>query len=199
MPEIEHTAVIRAPLDAVWDFCKDMDNWAPYFGGYQHHEILSDTESQWTVKGDIGILTRTVNMQVQITEWKPEEKVVFILKGLNEAMEGEGAVLMTSYSSELPPPPASTRRNWLWWLRNKIIRFFYDLALGGGAVQKTAVGNAPNTLDVSGSQITIRLAVNALGVTSPMINAMIGPLLEPYAADVANKIAARIEELQTPT
>lgn len=197
MPEIEHTAVIRAPLDAVWNFCKDMDNWAPYFGGYQHHEILSDTESQWTVKGDIGILTRTVNMQVQIIEWKPEEKVVFILKGINEAMEGEGAVLMSSYSSDLSPF-VPLRRNWLWRLRDKIVRFFYELVLGGGGVQKTAVGNASNALNASDSQITIRLAVNALGVTSPMINAMIGPLLEPYAADVANKIAARIEELQTP-
>lgn len=197
MPEIEHTAVIRAPLDVVWNFCKDMDNWAPYFGGYQHHEILSDTESQWTVKGDIGILTRTVNMQVQIIEWKPEEKVVFILRGINEAMEGEGAVLMSSYSSDLSPS-VPLRRNWLWRLRDKIVRFFYELVLGGGGVQKTAVGNASNALNASDSQITIRLAVNALGVTSPMINAMIGPLLEPYAADVANKIAARIEELQTP-
>lgn len=197
MPEIEHTAVIRAPLDTVWNFCKDMDNWAPYFGGYQHHEILSDTESQWTVKGDIGILTRTVNMQVQIIEWKPEEKVVFILKGINEAMEGEGAVLMSSYFSDLSPS-VPLRRNWLWRLRDKIVRFFYELVLGGGGVQKTAVGNASNALNASDSQITIRLAVNALGVTSPMINAMIGPLLEPYAADVANKIAARIEELQTP-
>lgn len=197
MPEIEHTAVIRAPLDVVWNFCKDMDNWAPYFGGYQHHEILSDTESQWTVKGDIGILTRTVNMQVQIIEWKPEEKVVFILRGINEAMEGEGAVLMSSYSSDLSPS-VPLRRNWLWRLRDKIVRFFYELVLGGGGVQKTAVRNASNALNASDSQITIRLAVNALGVTSPMINAMIGPLLEPYAADVANKIAARIEELQTP-
>lgn len=29
MPEISHDVLIRAPIDKVWDFAKDMKNWAP--------------------------------------------------------------------------------------------------------------------------------------------------------------------------
>ena len=56
MPEVEYTTTVNLPREKVWDFVKDMNNWAPFLTGYQKHEILNDTDSIWTLKGDVGVL-----------------------------------------------------------------------------------------------------------------------------------------------
>ena len=47
---IAATTMKLAP-EAVWEFVKDMNNWAPFLTGYQKHEIENDTDSIWTLKG----------------------------------------------------------------------------------------------------------------------------------------------------
>jgi carbon monoxide dehydrogenase subunit G len=92
VPIVDYTAVIDVPRATVWDFVKDIDNWAPLAKGYQSHETVSDTESIWTVKGDIGPISRVTKFEVHITDWVEGDKVGFTLKGLNEAITGEGAI-----------------------------------------------------------------------------------------------------------
>src|SRR5437773_942796 len=94
MPEVEYQTIIRRPRDAVWDFVKDMNNWAPFLTGYQKHEILSDTDSIWTLKGDVGVLSRTVQLQAHVTEWSGPGRVAFTLTGLNEPVQGGGTLVM---------------------------------------------------------------------------------------------------------
>ena len=43
----------RAPSGT---FVSDMNNWAPFLTGYQKHEIIDDTDSIWTLKGEVGML-----------------------------------------------------------------------------------------------------------------------------------------------
>src|SRR5262249_61078339 len=88
MPEVEYTTTMSLPPDAIWAFVKDMNNWAPFLTGYQRHEIQSDTDSVWWLKGDVGILSRTVQLQAHVTEWRGPERVAFTLTGLNEQVEG---------------------------------------------------------------------------------------------------------------
>src|SRR5699024_5680976 len=67
-----------------------MDKWAPLVPGYIEHEIISDRQSTWTFKGDIGIMQKTVKLQIDITEWKEPTRVSFDLTGLNENFGGNG-------------------------------------------------------------------------------------------------------------
>ena len=99
MPKVDYTATIEVPRDVVWDFVKDMNNWAPFAKGYQEHEVLNDRESLWTVKGDIGPISRVTKFHVQITEWLEGEGVGFALKGLNESISGEGAIRLAATNS----------------------------------------------------------------------------------------------------
>src|SRR6478672_7164979 len=94
MPEVEYTTRMNLEPEAIWDFVKDMNNWAPFLTGYQKHEIVSDTESIWTLKGDVGMLVRSVTMRVLITEWNGPERVSFTLTGINEEMDGGGTFVM---------------------------------------------------------------------------------------------------------
>ncbi|HEY4553607.1 MAG TPA: SRPBCC family protein [Bacillaceae bacterium] len=90
MPSGTYTKELDLSIERVWNFVKDMDNWAPLVPGYMEHEILSDTQSTWTFKGDIGIMKKTVKLQVDITEWKEPSLVTFDLTGLNENFSGNG-------------------------------------------------------------------------------------------------------------
>ncbi|MCG7344758.1 SRPBCC family protein [Sporosarcina sp. ACRSL] len=90
MPSGTYTTEIDVPIEKVWDFVSDMNRWAPLVPGYIEHEILSDTQSTWTFKGDIGIMQKTVKLQIDITEWKEPTLVTFDLKGLNENFAGDG-------------------------------------------------------------------------------------------------------------
>ncbi|WP_432361546.1 CoxG family protein [Sporosarcina sp. UB5] len=90
MPSGTHTAKLDIPIEKVWDFVSDMNRWAPLVPGYIEHEILSDKQSTWTFKGDIGIMQKTVKLQIDITEWKEPSLVTFDLTGLNENFAGNG-------------------------------------------------------------------------------------------------------------
>jgi probable F420-dependent oxidoreductase len=98
MPNVSYTATIDVARATVWDFVQDINNWAPFARGYQEHEIINDRESVWLVKGDIGPISRVTKFHVQITEWLERERVAFVLKGLNESVTGEGAILLIDSS-----------------------------------------------------------------------------------------------------
>ena len=90
MPSGTYTTELDLPIEKVWDFVSDMNRWAPLVPGYIEHEILSDKQSTWTFKGDIGIMQKTVKLQIDITEWREPTLVTFDLKGLNENFAGNG-------------------------------------------------------------------------------------------------------------
>ena len=92
MPKVDYTATIEVPRATVWEFVKDIDNWAAFAKGYQAHEAVSERESFWTVKGDIGPISRVTKFHVVVTEWLDGEQVAFTLKGLNEPVTGAGAI-----------------------------------------------------------------------------------------------------------
>ena len=54
MPAVDYTATIDVARATVWEFVKDINNWAPFARGYQEHEVLNENESVWTVKGEVG-------------------------------------------------------------------------------------------------------------------------------------------------
>lgn len=90
MPSGTHELEIDLPIEKIWDFVSDMNRWAPLVPGYIEHEILSETQSTWIFKGDIGIMQKTVKLQIDITEWREPTLVTFDLKGLNENFAGNG-------------------------------------------------------------------------------------------------------------
>lgn len=195
MPEVEHTARVRAPLEAVWDFTRDMGNWATYVTGYQSHTILNETDSVWRLKGDLGAFTRLVELEVRITEWSGPERVSFTLRGINEPVEGSGSFLASaaSGSREGESGPLHWLREVLARVRRSLARLLLQRIFGserrvGGAGER---GGG----DAAASQITFRLVLNSGGRAGPMINALIAPLLEPAAEELAERIARRVEEL----
>jgi carbon monoxide dehydrogenase subunit G len=190
MPEVEYTTTMTlAPAD-VWEFVKDMNNWAPFLTGYQKHEIESDTDSVWTLKGDVGILSRVVRLRAHVTEWNGPERVSFTLTGLNEQVEGDGTLTMRAYSAEAPAAeaPKKKKSGFFKRLMERFFRWMFRRKFGESPQLPAASALRP-----AASELTFRLRMDAGGATGPLVNAMLGPALMPAAEDLAKKIAAHLE------
>jgi len=97
--EIDYRTFIDAPINVVWEFGNELRNWAPFLKGFQGLEELNDNESIWTMKGDVGPLTRAVKFHVRITERVELERIAFELKGVNEPVAGAGSIRVETSGS----------------------------------------------------------------------------------------------------
>lgn len=195
MADASYTTTTRLPVESIWGFVQDMDNWARFVMGYQSHEKRSDTESRWTLKGDLGVMSRTLTFDVLITEWRGPSQVRFTLRGISEAMSGEGAFTIapqaidagTETSAPVAAAPAAKGlvARWL----EALARWLLGL-LGGRAER-----DVPSTGAAGESLSTMRfeLRLDPGGPMAPMVNAMIKPLLLPAAEQLADKILAHLE------
>ena len=187
MAEAEYTTTSRLPAETIWAFVEDMDHWAGFVTGYQSHEKKSQTESTWTLKGDVGVLQRRLVFQVEITEWSPGKRAGFRMKGVNEPMSGEGVFTLEPAGDALPAPPAAPRAG-------AIQRFFEALVRAVLRLLGRAPRREPQPLSAgAGTQLSFRLRLDPGGPMAPMINAMIKPLMLPAAESLANQILAHLE------
>ncbi|OXS57605.1 carbon monoxide dehydrogenase [Cohnella sp. CIP 111063] len=90
MPNGIHTIELPVAIDRIWDFVSDMNKWAPLVPGYIEHEILSERQSTWAFKGDLGFMKKTVKLKIDIKEWLEPTKVTFDLSGLSDNFGGNG-------------------------------------------------------------------------------------------------------------
>ncbi|HZS36125.1 MAG TPA: SRPBCC family protein [Polyangia bacterium] len=189
MPEVEYMTTMKLPPEQVWEFVRDMNNWAPFLTGYQRHEIENETDSIWTLKGDVGVLSRTVRLKAHVTEWNGPERVAFTLVGIDEVVEG-GGMLTIAKPSPADAPIAAPPKRGLW--RRMVDGFFRWLfrRMNGPGVKRLEPARAE-----AASQLTFKLRMDAGGPSGPLVNAMLAPALMPAAEDLANKIAAHLEQL----
>jgi carbon monoxide dehydrogenase subunit G len=192
MPEVEYVTTVNLPPETIWEFVKDMNNWAPMLTGYQKHEIIDDTDSIWTLKGDVGVLARRVELRAHVTEWNGPERVSFTLTGINEEVDGGGTLSIgtSDPSSTAPKSTALAKPEGLFRkMLNGIFRFFFRLMHGKGPERAKTTAPADNA-----SELRFVLRMDAGGPTGPLVNAMLAPALLPAAEDLANKIAAHLEK-----
>jgi carbon monoxide dehydrogenase subunit G len=90
MPSDLQQVDLDIPIDVIWDFIRDANNWAPLVPGYIHHQQLNERQITWEFKSELGILKKKVSLLIDIKEWNEPSKVTFDLKRSNEKYLGEG-------------------------------------------------------------------------------------------------------------
>ena len=190
MPETEYSTTAHLPVETIWDFVREMDNWAPFVTGYQSHCKENANDSRWVLKGDVGVLTRTLEFRVRVTDWAGPHRVAFELEGLNEPMRGSGEFRMErrEASETARPTPEMQRvgpRRWLDALFGWVFRL-----LRGGVARVPRVHPGPGG---ASARLTFRLRLDPGGPMAPMVSAMMKPALRPAAEDLANRIVAQLE------
>jgi len=179
--EVEYSAATRLPRQAIWDFVRELDHWAPFVTGYRSHQKLGPDDSLWTLKGDLGVLSRMLTFKVRVTEWSGPERVRFELEGVNEPMRGEGCFELAA-DAGAPAPARGPGRRLFEWLARLLFRLRH-----GGAPRRSPPGGPGAT------RLTFRLRLDPGGPMAPMVNAMLAPLLAPAAESLAERILASLE------
>jgi carbon monoxide dehydrogenase subunit G len=78
------------PIEVIWDFIRDENNWAPLVPGYIQHEKLNEHQISWEFKSDLGVMKKKVSLLIDIIEWNEPSRVSFELRRANEKYLGEG-------------------------------------------------------------------------------------------------------------
>lgn len=84
MIETEQTIVIDASIERVWDYVRDIRQWANLFPGCRECTVADAHDSRWILKVGTGGLVRTVVVLVHVDEWQGPERVTF-----SYALEGD--------------------------------------------------------------------------------------------------------------
>lgn len=204
MPQIQYSVQIATPVERVWAFVEHLPNWAPLLVGYQKLVEIDDRQSIWTLKGDMGILAREVDLRADITLWEPMKRVEFTLSGLTEKLSGSGSFTLAAAtqgaetSDEPPAAPAKKRRRLrdaFARLRQRLMRGVMKRAAGSDeAVRAAAAALAPAAAQGGGgSLLTFELDLRPGGPMAPMIELLMAPMLEPAVTDLTTGIRAALE------
>jgi len=188
LPETEYSTTARLPVEAIWAFVREMDNWAPFVTGYQSHRKEGENDSRWVLKGDVGVLSRTLEFRVHVTEWAGPHRVAFELEGLNEPLRGSGEFRMEPSEEAGATPPSPRCGGLLRWLE-ALFRWLFRLFHGG--VDRAARADADP--GETAARLSFRLRLDPGGPMAPMVSAMMKPALRPAAEDLANRIVAHLE------
>jgi carbon monoxide dehydrogenase subunit G len=192
VPEAKHSTTARLPVPVIWSYVREMDNWAPFLRGYQSHEKQSDTDSIWVLKGDVGMMTRTVKFHVHIDEWGEPSRVLFTLKGLNEPMQGGGEFRLSPYedAGAATAAPAAPKLG----LFARLMRWLYRLF--AGRAERAESANAGPGAGMS--RLSFKLRITPGGPMGPMVDALMKPLMLPVAEELADRIMAELEKRHAP-
>lgn len=90
MATASHTTIVKENQQGVWSFVSDMEKWATLVPGYRQHEMINEKQSKWTFAGNVGILKKSVEVQIDITNWEEPSKIEFDLTGLTDKFTGSG-------------------------------------------------------------------------------------------------------------
>ena len=96
MTEGLHSIDLSVPIEKVWAFVSDIEQWAPLVPGYIQHELLNDHTLIWEFKSDLGLMKKKIKLAVEIMEWQAPNKITFNLHGINEKFDGYGYFLAES-------------------------------------------------------------------------------------------------------
>lgn len=194
MPEIEHSVEIDASTDRTWRFVEVLPNWAPYLVGFRNLEIVDDRTSLWTLRGDLGILSREVVVRAEIVRWDPGARVDFTISGVTESLTGGGSFVLaearlaeSGHTSAAPPAPGWFRR-----AKRALMRRMVRRVAGRRGSTKASVaadvGVREHAVAGPRSRLTFTLQVKPGGAMAPMAEMLMGPMMQPAAEELANGI-----------
>lgn len=204
MPEVSINASTGASPQQAWAFIEDMDNWAPFLTGYQSHRKLDDRRSLWSVKGELGGLTRVAEFEVTITEWTEPRCVAFELQGLDEPFKGGGTFRIAPLTDFVPqqgepaarPPARLPAHRWIARLRDWAARRILSLvfttrpaSVPGHEIQRDAGAAAARTA------LDCTLALNAGGGSGPIMNMLLAPMLPAIGQAMSARLVAALDAI----
>lgn len=191
----EHSVRIARSVDDLWAYLATFSNWAPHVVGYQGLRVVDDKTSVWTLRGDVGILSREVEIEVEVSSWDEGRSAGFTLNGLTERLTGTGSFEVRPADEDAPEPVAASAPQKLgWWarFRRRMARRMIRRTRGTSPATSAVAVPLEHT-DGPASYLTFRLEVTPGGPMAPMVEMLMEPLLVPAAEDLSLQIQQALE------
>jgi len=90
MLNVKRELTVQQSPSQVWDFVRDMGNWAKQMPGYVSHEVVDENDSVWTVQFNMGPFTRPCIIDVHVLRWAEPSEIEFSIKGRHDPFQGQG-------------------------------------------------------------------------------------------------------------
>lgn len=218
MIEAEYSIELALPPEDIWRYVEVIPNWAPLVVGFQKLELVDDRRSRWTLRGDVGILARDVEIQADITRWEPPAHAEFQLTGVTERLSGQGTFHLTplpdaagrepagggpgpvagspgaTATGQARPETGGLLRRIQFALAGLVLRRLRR-RLGPPAASPAGGGPAPAAPGPGGGscRLTFRLEMAPGGPMAPMFELLMRPMVEPAAQDFLQGLRQALE------
>lgn len=211
----EHSVEVKASVDELWEFIARFENWAPYVIGFQELTTVSEDQTIWKLRGDVGILSREVDIQADVTNWQRPEKAEFDLTGITERLTGKGVIAIepvagsTAIKGPVVTPPSGAKPAAPSWfnrllasLAARFIRRAHRQSAARGPTPATVPGSPTSSNSpappagsdaTTRSRLTITLELTPGGPMAPMLEMLMAPMLDEAARDFSSSIRRAIE------
>lgn len=90
---------VLSTREEVGCFLREIYQWAPLIPSYIEHTLSQDHQFTRTFRANLGVIQKTIALQVDIVEWFEPSKVHFELQGINESLEGSGSFELQDVAS----------------------------------------------------------------------------------------------------
>lgn len=90
MIETEQSVSVGSSIENVWEYVKDIRNWANLMPGAQNCTMIDADDSRWTLKVGAGGLVRTVTALVHVEHWDAPAGVKFSYSLQGDPVLGSG-------------------------------------------------------------------------------------------------------------
>jgi hypothetical protein len=88
MPRAEKVFTLSQPLERVWEFLNDLPAVGSCLPGCEQVRVLSEVESEWTVKLKVGPISKTIHARAHTTERRPPYRAAFVAEAEEVRLEG---------------------------------------------------------------------------------------------------------------
>lgn len=90
MPEATHEFRVAISVERVWEFVSSLSNWAQYVPGFHRMEEHDPDYSTWWVRGQLGPIVKTLELDARVREREAPERIRFTLEAVGDPIRGEG-------------------------------------------------------------------------------------------------------------
>lgn len=217
-----HTVDIAVPPERLWTYLSNFHNWAEFVVGFQKFVVVDERTSVWTLRGDVGLLAREVELRVTLLDEDPGRRATYSITGITEQIEGTGTFEVAARANAATDPTApadqdgsadaavperAARAGWWsrllrrWALAMLRRQHAKDAKLRVPSASADDVAPVPGRVsdarddngDTAGSVLTFTLEVTPGGAMAPVVEMLMRPLLEPSAEDFSTRIRAQLE------
>ncbi|HEY4600244.1 MAG TPA: SRPBCC family protein [Cerasibacillus sp.] len=92
MTVTDYQLTLDLPLQNVWTFLDDFNNWASFVDGYINHREINPLQSIWTFKGEFGLIEKSIRLRVDRVKTTHPYHMLVHFSSLQNKLSGEACL-----------------------------------------------------------------------------------------------------------